>query len=273
MAASLKLLFEKLNITVEELDTLTENSLAFTKANAKTFETLSLETNIDVKNLLANVSLIGYNSTNSFLQSLSLPIPSPIVDTFINPDSVYKYGQRSIHAEGEGDGIITQEWGGNADQYDFLHLDWKFNYTPPVSAFYNFNTSISAACPYYLVADDGARDSKEASCKINVQSYVYQKLPAGAFIPPNNHLSHIEVDGPRSDIFTDRDNNINKFHTCVAADSIDFDGVFLFGNIPVDITVYVTCEVMGRGAGSIADMNFTQGNGTIVCPGLSVKSR
>jgi len=89
MAASLKLLFEKLNITVEELDTLTENSLAFTKANAKTFETLSLETNIDVKNLLANVSLIGYDSTNSFLQSLSLPICSPIVDTFINPDSVH----------------------------------------------------------------------------------------------------------------------------------------------------------------------------------------
>ena len=47
---------------------------------------------------------------------------------------------------------------------------------------------------------------------------------------------------------------------------------FYFGNIPVEISVYVTCEVMGKGAGSIADMNFTQGIGAIVCPGLSVKS-
>jgi len=272
MTASLKLLLEKLNITVEELNTLKENSLAFTKAGAKKFEKLSRETNIDVKNLLANGSLIGYDLTNSFLQPQSSHLPPPIVDTFINPDSVYKYGQRSIHAEGEGDGIITQEWGGNADQYDFLHLDWKFNYTPPVSAFYNFNTSIIAACPYYLIGDDGARDSKEASCKINVQSYVYQKLPAGSFIPPNNYLSYIEVEGPRSDIFTDGDASINKFDTCVAADNIDFNGVFLFGNILVEMTVYVTCEVMGKGAGSIADMNFTQGNGTVFCPGLSVKS-
>jgi hypothetical protein len=272
MAASLKLLFKKLKITVEELNTLRENSLAFTKASAKKFEKLSRETNIDVKNLLANASPIGYDLTNSFLQPRSSPVPPPIVDTFINPDSVYKYGQDSIHAEGEGDGIITQEWGGNADQYDFLHLDWKFNYIPPVSAFYNFNTSIIAACPYYLIAHDGARDSKEASCKINVQSYVYQKLPVGAFIPPNNHLSYIEVDGSNSDIFTDGDDNINKFDTCIATGNIDFNGVFLFGNSPVEITVYVTCEVMGKGAGSIADMNFMQGNGTIVCPGLSVKS-
>jgi hypothetical protein len=267
MTASLKLLLEKLNITVEELNTLKENSPAFTKA----IEKLSRETNIDVKNLLANTSLIGYDLTNSFLQPPS-SIPLPIVDTFINPDSLYKYGQHSIHAEGEGDGIITQERGGNADQYDFLHLDWKFNYTPPVSAFYNFNTSIVAACPYYLIGDDGARNSKEASCKINVQSYVYQKLPAGSFIPPNNHLSYIEVDGPRSDIFTDGDASINKFDRCVAEDNIDFNGVFLFGNILVEITVYVTCEVMGKGAGAIADMNFTQGNGTVFCPGLSVKS-
>jgi hypothetical protein len=263
---------KKLNITGEELNTLRENSLAFTKASAKKFEKLSRETNIDVKNLLANASLFGYDSTNSFLQPRSLPVPPPIVDTFINPDSAYKYGQRSIRAEGEGDGIITQEWGGNADQYDFLHLDWKFGYTPPVSAVYNFNTSIIAACPYYLIADDGAYDSKEASCRIHVQSYVYQKLPAGVFIPPNNHLSYIEVDGPNSDIFTDGDDNINKFDTCVAVDNVDINGVFLFGNIPVEISVYVTCEVMGKGAGSIADMNFTQGNGAIVCPGLRVKS-
>ena len=255
MAASWKLFFKKLNIVVAELNTLRENSLAFTKA--KKFEKLSRKTNIDVKNLLANASPSGHDLTK---------------DTFVNPDSVYKYGQRSIHAEGEGDGIITQEWGGNADQYDFLHLDWKFNYTPPVSAFYNFNTSIIAACPYYLIADDGARDRKEASCKINVQSYVYQKLPAGTFIPPNNLLSYIEVDGSNSDIFTGGDHNINKFDTCVATGNIDFNGVFLFGNSPVEITVYVTCEVMGKGAGSIADMNFMEGNGTVVCPGLSVKA-
>ena len=114
MAASLKLLFKKLKITVEELNTLRENSLAFTKASARKFEKLSRETNIDVKNLLANASPIGYDLTNSFLQPRSSPVPPPIVDTFINPDSVYKYGQDSIHAEGEGDGIITQEWGGNA---------------------------------------------------------------------------------------------------------------------------------------------------------------
>ena len=143
MTASLKLLLEKLNITVEELNTLKENSLAFTKASAKKFEKLSCETNIDVKNLLANGSLIGYDLTNSFLQPQSSPLPPPIVDTFINPDSVYKYGQRSIHAEGQGDGTITQERRGNADQYDFLHLDWKFAYTPPVSAIYNFNIPIS----------------------------------------------------------------------------------------------------------------------------------
>ena len=241
-----------------------------TEASAKKFEKLSRETNIDVKNLLA-ASLIGYDLTNSFLQPRSLPVPPAIVDTFVNPDSIYKYGQRSIHAEGQGDGIITQELGGNADQYDFLHLDWKFAYTPPVSASYNFNTSIIAAGSYYLIVDDGACDSKEASCRINVQSYVYQKLPAGAFIPPNGHLSYIEVDGPNSDIFTGGDDNINKFDTCVAADSININGVFLFGNIPVEISVYVTCEVMGKGAGSIANMNFTQGNGAIVCPGLSVK--
>jgi hypothetical protein len=246
--------------------------MSVTKASVKKFEKLSRETNIDVKNLLASASLIGYDSTNSFLQPQSLPIPSPMVDTFIHPDSIYKYGQRSIHAEGQGDGIITQERGGNADQYDFLHLDWKFEYTPPVSAFYNFNTSIIAACPYYLIADDGACDSKEASCRINVQSYVYQKLPAEAFIPPNNHLSYIEVDGPNSDIFTGGDDNINKFDTCAAVDNIDLNGVYLFGKIPVEISVYVTCEVMGKGAGSIADMNFTQGIGAIVCPGLSIKS-
>ena len=270
-AASLKLLFKKLNITVEELNTSGGNSLVFTKASAKKFEKLSRETNIDVKNLLANASLIGYDSIDSLLQPRSLPGSPTSGETFINPDSVYKYGQRSIHAEGQGDGTITQEWGGYADQYDFLHLDWKFNYTPPVSAFYNFNTSIIAACPYYLIADDRAYDSKEASCRINVQSYVYQKLPAEAFIPPNNHLSYIEVDGPNSDIFTDGDDNINKSDTCVAVDNIDFKDVFLFGNIPVEISVYVTCEVMGKGAGSTADMNFTPGNGTIVCPGLSVK--
>jgi hypothetical protein len=246
--------------------------MSVTNASAKKFEKLSRETNIDVKNLLANVSLIGYDLTNSFLQPRSLPVSSPIGDTFINPDSVYKYGQHSIHAEGQGDGIITQELGGDADQYDFLHLDWKFDYTPPASAFYNFNTSIIASCPYHLIADDGACDSKEAACRINVQSYVYQKLPPGAFIPPNNHLSYIEVDGPNSDIFTGGGNNINKFDTCVAVDNIDINGIFLFGNIPVEISVYVTCEVMGKGAGSIANMNFTQGNGAIVCPGLSVKS-
>jgi hypothetical protein len=269
-AASLKLLFKKLNATVEKLNSLKENSLAFANASATKFEKLSRETNIDVKDLLANAALVGYDPTNSLLQPVSSPVPS-IAGTFIDPDSVYKYGQRSIHAEGEGDGIITQEWGGNADQYDFLHLDWKFNYTPPVSAFYNFNTSIIAACPYYLVADDGACNNNEASCRINVQSYVYQNLPFGAFIPSNDHLSYVEVDGPNSDIFTDGDDNINKFDTCVAADNIDINGVFLFGNIPADITVYVTCEVMGKGAGSIADMNFTQGNGAVVCPGLSVK--
>ena len=272
MAASLKLLFKKLAIRAKELNTLRKNSLAFAEASAKKIEKLSRETNIDIKNLLANASLIGYDSTNSFLPPRSSPVPSPGTDTFISPDAVYKYGQRSIHAEGEGDGITTQEWGGNADQYDFLHLDWKFDYIPPVSAFYNFNTSIIAACPYYLVADDGAYDRKEASCRIHVQSYVYQKLPAGAFIPPNNHLSYIEVDGPSSDIFIDGGHNINKFDTCVAAGNIDFNGVFLVGNIPVEVSVYVTCEVMGKGAGSIADMNFTQGIGTIVCPGLGVMS-
>ena len=243
-----------------------------TNASAMKFEMLSRETNIDVKNPLANASLMGYDPTNSFLRPRSLPVPPPIVDTFINPDSVYKYGQRSIHAEGEGDGIITQELGGDADQYDFLHLDWKFNYTPPSSAFYNFNTSIIAECQYYLVAGDSACDSKEASCRIHVQSYVYQDLQAGAFIPPNNHLSYIEVDGPNSDIFTDGDHNVNKSDTCLVVDNTVINGVFLFGNIPVEISVYVTCEVMGKGAGSIADMNFTQGNGSIICPGLSVKS-
>ena len=272
MAASLKLLFKKLNSRCKQFNTLRKNSLAFAKASSERIEKLSLETNIDIKNLLANASLTGFGSTNSFLQPRSLPVPFPTMDTFINPDLVYKYGQRSIHAEGEGDGIITQEWGGNADQYDFLHLDWKFDYTPPVSAFYNFNTSIIAACPYYLIADDSARDRNEASCRINVQSYVYQELPDEAFIPPNDHLHYIEVDGPHSDIFTDGDGSINKFDACVAADNIDFNSVFLFGNIPVRISVYVTCEVMGKGAGSIADMNFTQGHGTVICPGLSVKS-
>src|SRR6476646_3105377 len=108
--------------------------MSVTKASAKKFEKLSRETTIDVKNLLANASLIGYDSTDSFLRPRSLPVPPPIVDTFINPDSIYKYGPRSIHAEGQGDGTITQERRGNADQYDFLHLDWKFAYTPPVSA-------------------------------------------------------------------------------------------------------------------------------------------
>jgi hypothetical protein len=37
---------------------------------------------------------------------------------FINPDEVYKHGH--IQAEGDGDGIVTQEWGGNADQHAFL---------------------------------------------------------------------------------------------------------------------------------------------------------
>ena len=271
MGASLNILFKKLNITVEKLNTLGENFLAFTNASARKFEKLSRKTNLDVQNLLVNASLVGYDPANSFLQPRSLPVPPPIGDTFISPDSVYKYGQRSIHAEGEGDGTITQELRGNADQYDFLHLDWKFDYTPQVSAFYNFNTSIIAACPYYMIARSGARNTKEASCRINVQSYVYQKLPEGVSIPPNNHLSRIEVDGPRSDIFTDGDANINKFDTCVATDHIDFNGVFLFGNSPVEITIYVTCEVMGKGAGSIADMNFTRGNGAVVCPGLSVK--
>jgi hypothetical protein len=246
--------------------------MSVTNASAKKFENLSRETNIDVKNALTNASLIGYDPTNSFLQPRSLRVPNPVVDTFLNPDSIYKYGQRSIHAEGEGDGIITQELGGNADQYDFLHLDWKFNYTPPASAFYNFNTSIIADCPYYLIAGDSACNSKEASCRIHVQSYVYQDLSAGAFIPPNTHLSYIEVDGPTSDIFTDGDDNIDKSDTCLVVDNTVINGVFLFGNIPVEISVYVTCEVMGKGAGSIADMNFTQGNGSIVCPGLSVKS-
>ena len=238
-------LTSKLNITVEEL-------------------------HIDVKNLLANATLAGYDSTNSFLKPRSIPVPRPIGGTFIDPDSVYKYGQRSIHAEGQGDGTITQERRGNADQYDFLHLDWKFRYTPPVSAIYNFNIPIIAACPYHLIAD-GACDNKEASCRIHVQSYIYQNLAARAFIPPNNHLSYVEVDGPNSDLFTDHDDNINKFDTCVAANNIDINGVFLFGNIPVEITVYITCEVMGKGAGSIADMNFTQGIGAVICPGLSVK--
>src|SRR6476660_3425356 len=89
-AASLKLLFKKLNIAVEESNIFRENSLALTKASAKKFEKLSRETNIDVKNLLANASLIGFDSANSFLQPRSLPVPLPIVDTFINPDSVYK---------------------------------------------------------------------------------------------------------------------------------------------------------------------------------------
>jgi hypothetical protein len=44
-----------------------------TEASAKKFEKLSRETNIDVKNLLASASLIGYDSTNSFLQPQSLP--------------------------------------------------------------------------------------------------------------------------------------------------------------------------------------------------------
>jgi hypothetical protein len=85
-------------------------------------------------------------------------------------------------------------------------------------------------------------------------------------------LSYIEVDGPTSDIFTVGDDNIDKSDTCLVVDNTVINGVFLFGNIPVEISVYVTCEVMGKGAGSIADMNFTQGNGSIVCPGLSVKS-
>jgi hypothetical protein len=246
--------------------------MSVTNVSAKKLENLSRETNIDVKNVLTNASLTGYDPTNSFLQPRSLRVPHPVVDTFINPDSVYKYGQRSIHAEGEGDGIITQELGGNADQYDFLHLDWKFNYTPPASAFYNFNTSIIADFPYYLITGDSAYNSKEASCRIHVQSYVYQDLSAGAFIPPNNNLSYIEVDGPNSDIFGDGDDNINKSDTCLVVDNTVINGVFLFGNIPVEISVYVTCEVMGKGAGSIADMNFTQGNGSIICPGLRVKS-
>ena len=92
-AASLKLLFKKLNITVEELNTSGGNSLVFTKASAKKFEKLSRETNIDVKNLLANASLIGYDSIDSLLLPRSLPVPPPSGETFINPDSVYKYGQ------------------------------------------------------------------------------------------------------------------------------------------------------------------------------------
>ena len=229
------------------------------------------ELNIDVKNLLANATLAGYDSTNSFLKPLSIPSPRAIGDTFIDPDSVYKYGQRSIHAEGQGDGTITQERRGNADQYDFLHLDWKFRYTPPVSAVYNFNIPIIAACPYYLIAEMVHVTVKKLLAEFMSNHMFTRTWRLEAFIPPNNHLSYVEVDGPNSDIFTDDDDNINKSDTCVAANNIDINGVFLFGNIPVEITVYVTCEVMGKGAGSIADMNFTQGNGAVVCPGLSVK--
>jgi hypothetical protein len=274
-AASIKLLLKKLNITAHELDTLRNNSLAFTKASAKKFEKQSRETKIDVKALLANAALVNYESMNSILQPYSLPIPldippSPIVDTFINPDVTLKHGH--IHAEGDGDGLITQAWGGNADQYDSFRANWKFNFTPPASAFYSFSSSIIAAGSYYLIADDGWPESKEASCSVNLQSWVYQELPRGAFIPPNTYLSQILVYGPDSDIFTDGDDNINRFSSVIVTGKIDFKALFLFANIPVEISIDVNCQVMGKGEGSIADMNFSQENGAICCPGLSVKS-
>jgi hypothetical protein len=80
-AAFRKLLYKKLNITADELSTIRNSSLEFTKASAKKFEKQSREIKIDVKGLLANAALVKYESFNSIWKPLPLILllaPSPL---------------------------------------------------------------------------------------------------------------------------------------------------------------------------------------------------
>jgi hypothetical protein len=265
-AASSALLLKKLGITPEEMNSLREKSLSQTRSLADKYEKTSSDLKVDVTEYLSNSVYYSNRPQTFYAGGKAYDLGITPVDIFIPSSAVYQGAH--IHAEGNGDGWITQDWGGNADQYGFFTARFDFTFIPPCATFYSFGAGVLSAGPYYLIADDGTFTSKEASCSINASIGVYQQLPAPA--PPLNIQYVLQSD--YQELFSDGDDNISRCDIALGIRRMQLDNVYLYVNIPVQISVDCTIEVYAKGEGSVADMNFSGKNGAIACAGLNIKS-
>lgn len=193
--------------------------------------------------------------------------PTPPPPQYLPPNAFFQ--DCHVHGAGIGCGVnwpwVTDDGtrGGSCD------IEYQFSLTPATTDNYMFSSLVEFGGTYYLVADDGFFDSKEAWCKVSCYLGVNQPLPMPVQISNEITVNEVQAFTPVVDLFYEDGQNILDGGGTGGSTKLNLS-VLLFANNPVEISVIISVDAWARGDGSVADLNLARPTGALVCGGVMI---
>ncbi|MBK9731164.1 MAG: hypothetical protein IPO83_07730 [Chitinophagaceae bacterium] len=277
----MNLFFKKLGITEDELKTINKKSLSFTRSMASKYSKLSEQGNKDIVNMLHH--MIEHKDWPNSIVPLWCPFPPPGNTPLVNVEQKNFLQHASAHAEGNGTGLLTSHYYGNDDQTKSAGAEFLFpNLRVPVSGFYLIDVPIMIVGQYYLIADNGHCNSKEASCAARANGYITQQYNNPIFLGGQEIYQLYNTDSGWKESYLNENNaftfydtgsDINRMDTFALVTDLfvnDVKPVYLSKDSDISLKVYGSITAMGKGEGSVADINCEANSGGIFCPGVKM---
>jgi hypothetical protein len=272
-----ELMNKKLGLSKEDIENCERKSVEACKKLEEKFKSQLAETKVDVRKMLESHLAKNGRLFSGPPPPWAPPPPPDLLKIYLSPSpAVYQHCH--VHAAGKGDGIGASVWlwGFDDEQWDSCRVDYDFSFTPLSNGTYNIWTSILSAGPYYLVADDGALNSKNVTCGLGVTFKVQQKytvpvtpmpgvVGSAMLSPTMSSFDYYEG----FNLFEDGGQNISVQDSAIGTHVFDQTFYFLQNN-PVTINLSFTALVVARGDGSVADLDLSGNNGAIACPGVQI---
>ncbi|MFN0178044.1 MAG: hypothetical protein ACKVZ0_04535 [Gemmatimonadales bacterium] len=283
-AAAFAKVLRKLGVTREDIAMVQASSAKYTREVGRQFLASLARRNLTGIPLLSSCAhladSVDYSGKGRAVQLASVgrhdfalgsePTPAPVpTSQFVPPDSFYR--NCHVHGEGYGDGVSwpwSSETGFGGQWCD---IEYQFSFVPSLTTAYRLSASVIAAGPYYVIANDGACDSKEASCYLQCSLSVTQDLPGPIQVTPTITANKVAANSPVVELFRAEGQNILEGDTCLGATRLELHPTLLFANIEANVSVTVSASAYARGEGSLADLNLAQPTGVIACLGLTVQ--
>jgi len=275
--------FEKIGISTEDLEDVRAKSTAYTRVVGRSFVESLARKNLSAMAQFSKcahlTNAVDYRqkgrsipmqavASHSWQGTDSPPPPPPSAESvWLPPDTVFK--DCHLHGEGIGDGVDWPWVSDDGTRGGSCDIVFNFQFVPDDTGIFTFTSSVMVGGLYYLVANDGPFDSKEASCSFGACLGVTQSLGKQVVIAPGITADKVEAYTPEVVLFSEDSQNICYGDVCFGWPILN-TSLLLFAKLQADISVTVSANAWARGGGSLADLNLARPTGSIGCPGLSV---
>jgi hypothetical protein len=283
-AAALSAIFSKLGVSPRDLAEIRAKADDYTRAVGESFISSLKREQLSGMSYLSNSAQFAadfdYPGKGRSLQMKGVGIhswgfgqadgsaPDPPPSEYLPPDGAYR--DCLVFGAGVGDG---NDWPWVTDdgrRGKSCDIEFKFSFTPAVTNTYIFSSFAAFGGSYYLVANKGVFDSKQAYCDVSCYLAVDQPLSTPVTFPDGTVVNEVTASTPVVDLFEEDGQNILDGGKTAGSTKLELASLLLIANQPAYISVTFQVTAWATGDGSVAELNLARPTGAIACGGLFI---